>query len=572
MPSPSSIKASAGSQPDGFRFYLVLLVMVSIGAYLRLDQFLQQVLLDDEWHVIHQLLAKGPKELFLTYGHADFSIPLALLYWLESKLFGLSETAMRWPMMLAGLVSLLVFPLYVRKFFGNKVALFFSMLLAISPMLVLYSRLARPYALTLLLSLLALGAFHRCIEVERSWLKFGLAYTSCAIASAWLHLISLPLLVAPFLVLGVPALVKRDWQRVFRVFCLGAMTFTGLLALMLPPVLGHPEALTGKLGVHAPDLQTYYGVFFVWLGTPSLVVVLISGLLAALGAGLAWRGMPLITSLVAGLGLIVISILLTQPAWVHNPLTLARYLLPAIPLLLLAISLGLVRMHELLARHWGGKGKSGSWALTLSLLLLTVYFSPLFRVLANPNSNSLHSAFQFDFRDDKNLILRYQRDFPVSPFWQQLSSLPRDTLKIAASPFSFETHNWKAVLWEQASRQRVMPGNLMGVCVDHRWGEVPRGNGFRFQNVGYLGDPGDLVNRAFDLVVFQKPVRVKTYQGEVDLWTDTAMCEEVLRGILPETVYEDEWLLVFPLSEVVREQVNQLTMNRPFQGELSTDR
>jgi len=31
-------------------------VMVAIGAWLRLNQFTQQVLLDDEWHVIHQLL------------------------------------------------------------------------------------------------------------------------------------------------------------------------------------------------------------------------------------------------------------------------------------------------------------------------------------------------------------------------------------------------------------------------------------------------------------------------------------------------------------------------------------
>jgi len=546
------------SAPDSgtFSFYLVFLAVICIGAYLRLDQFLLQVLLDDEWHVIHQMLVKGPKELFLTLGHADFSIPLALLYSLESKLFGLSETSMRWPMMCAGLLALVVFPLYVRRFFGNKTALFFSILLAISPMLILYSRTARPYALTLLLSLLALGAFHRFVEAEKSSLKFGFIYAVCAMASAWLHLISLPLLVAPFLVLGLPALINRNWRSVGRMFYLGVFTAAGLLALVLPPLLGHPEALSIKLGIHTPDLQTYHGVLYVWLGTSSVVVVLISLFLAALGAESVWRGLPLITSLLTGLGLTVVVVLLTQPEWVQHPLTLARYLLPAIPLLLLSISLGLTRLSEALILKWGGPGKLVSWSAMLSVLLLMAYYSPLPGILAKPNSNSLHSVFQFDFRQEENFISLYQGDFPVSPFWQQLSSFPPDSLKIAASPFYFETYHWDAVRWEQISRQRVMPGNLSGLCVEHRWGEAPMGDGFRFRNVGYLGEPDDLLKRGFDLVVFQKPLKVMTRQGEVELGADTLACEKVLRGLLPQPVYEDQWLLAFPLSENVRDQVD----------------
>jgi len=48
-------------------FYLVFLVITSVGVYLRLDQFTLQVLLDDEWHVIHRLLVKTPKELFQSW-------------------------------------------------------------------------------------------------------------------------------------------------------------------------------------------------------------------------------------------------------------------------------------------------------------------------------------------------------------------------------------------------------------------------------------------------------------------------------------------------------------------------
>jgi len=540
------------SQFRAIIFYLMFLVIVSIGILLRLDQFLIQVLLDDEWHVIHQLLVKGPKELFLTFGHADFSIPLALMYWLELKLFGLSETGMRWPMMLAGVITLIVFPLYVRRFFSDKTTLIFSVLLAMSPMLVIYSRTARPYALTLLLSLLALAAFQKFVETKKPSLKFGFVYALCATTCVWLHLISLPLVIAPFLALGLPALLGRNWSRVGRIFFLGVFTLAGLLALVLPPVLGHPEVLSVKLGVQTPDMQTYYGVLYVWLGTPSLTVVLVGISFAMIGVVPLWRGLPLLSSLVTGLILTLGVILLTQPAWVHNPLTLARYLLPAIPLVLLSLALGISRISDALIRLPGHAGKLVSLAVVISVFLFMAYYSPLFKILEKPNSNSLHSVYQLDFREEKNLIYQYQTDFPISPFWQKLASLPRDSLKIVASPFSFETHHWDAARWEQISHQRVMPGYLNGFCTENRWGEVPLGDGFRFQNVGYLADQNDLARRGFDLVVYQKPFKVQTYQGEKEFGMDTAACEQIFQEQFPDPVYEDQWLVVFPLGDSVK--------------------
>jgi len=535
-------------------FYLTLLVITSCGVYLRLDQFLLQVLLDDEWHVVHQLLVKGPKELFLTFGHADFSIPLALLYWLESGLFGLSEIGMRWPMLIAGLVTLIVLPIYLRKFFSDKTILVFSALLAMSPMLIIYSRTARPYALTLLLSLMALAAFQKFVEAENPPWKSGLVYALCAISSAWLHLITLPLVVAPFLALGLPALLGRNWSRVGRMFWLGVFTLAGLLALVLPPVLGHPEALSVKLGVQTPNLQTYHGVFYVWLGTSSLSVVLVGLFFALIGAGPLWRALPLIPSLVTGLGLTLGVILLTQPAWVHNPLTLARYLLPAIPLVLLSLALGVSRASEALVYHPGIFRKLASATLLASVFLLMAYYSPLTKILHKPNSNSLHSVYQLDFREEKNLIYQYQRDFPVSPFWHKLALFPKDSLKIAASPFSFETHHWEAARWEQISHQRVMPGYLIGFCAENRLGEVPSGEGFKFRNVGYLANQGDLIDRGFDLVVYQKPFKVQTYQGEKEFGMDTANCESIFRQQFPEPVFEDQWLVAFPLTDSVKRQ------------------
>jgi hypothetical protein len=381
-------------------------------------------------------------------------------------------------------------------------------------------------------------------------------YFICALASTWLHLVSLPLVLAPFLVHGIPALFRRDWNKVRRMLYLGLVTLCGLLLVLLPPMLGQPEALSARLGVQLPEFQTYFGVLFVWMGTASLVVVSMGVLFAFAGAGPLWRKLPMVRSVVAGLGLTLAVILLTRPAWVHNPVTFARYLLPAIPLFLLSVAVGMSRVSSVLISRGGGSGQYLSLVMFIAVFILVTVQSPLPAILASPNSNSLHSVYQFDFRTEKNLVYQYQKDFPVSPFWQQLASLPADSVKIAASPFSFETHHWDAARWEQLSRQRVMPGFVTGFCSGFQWGEVPLEKGFRFKNVGYLSDQSDLIARGFDLVVYQKPFKVLTNQGEKEFGKTTAVCEQKLRKEFQSPVFEDQWLLVFPLSDSVRSLIN----------------
>ena len=182
-----NMKTPASIRLESPWFYLAFAVIVILGVRLRLDQFTLQVLLDDEWHVVHQLLAKSPKEMVQSFGRSDFSIPLALLYRVELKLLGLSELGMRWPMMLAGIVVLLSFPLYLRRYFDDKTILIFTFLLATSPILILYSRTARPYALTLLLSILAVALFRKFAEAEKPSSKTGVLYFLCTVTSVWLH-------------------------------------------------------------------------------------------------------------------------------------------------------------------------------------------------------------------------------------------------------------------------------------------------------------------------------------------------------------------------------------------------
>jgi hypothetical protein len=532
-------------------FYTVFLLLAALGIYLRFDQFTLQVLLDDEWHVIHQLLARSPAELATTLGVADFSIPLALLYWVEAQWFGLSELAMRWPMMLAGIVFLCLAPLYVRRHFDERVALVFMFLLAVSPRLIVYSQTARPYAVTLFLSFLAVIAFHKFVESDSSRMKWAAIYVPCAVACAWLHLVTLPVVVAPFAVFGIAALAGGDRNRIRRMFYLGLITLALMLLLLLPPLWSQPEDLAIKLGADLPGISAFYGMLFAWAGTGSTLLVLISMLLAATGAADTWRKLPLTPSLLSGLALTLGLILATQPAWVQFPITLTRYLLVALPLFLLALAAGLIRAHDIHAEHWGKTGQTVSLIVMVCLLLAWAVSSPLPRFLSRPNSNLLHAVYQFDFRDRHNLVRQYQQSLPVSPVWKRLTGFPADSIKVAVAPFSFESHHWNAARWEQLSRQRVMPGYLIALCGDTRWGEVPDNQRFNFTNAGYLADPAGMRRRGFDLLVYQKPASFAGLELSPEIDLTAPACEQRIRFLYHDPVYEDEWVVVFALDEAL---------------------
>ena len=85
---------------------MVFAAATIVGAWLRLDQLVSQVLIDDEWHAIHQMLYRTPQVMFFDFGFADYSIPLGILDWYVAHGWGISEIAMRLPMVACGLATL----------------------------------------------------------------------------------------------------------------------------------------------------------------------------------------------------------------------------------------------------------------------------------------------------------------------------------------------------------------------------------------------------------------------------------------------------------------------------------
>ncbi len=529
----------------------VVIAAVIAGVGLRLDQIGRQVLIDDEWHAVHQFSVHTPRQMFFDFGYADYSIPLGVLDWYQAQWWGVSELMLRWPMLVCGLATLVVLPLYVAPRLGRATAAVFAVLIAMSPLLVIFSRMARPYAMTLLLGWIAHGAYQRFHASRRGGIFAGAVYAVAAACVTWLHPVVGPFAAAPLLwgLIALRNTPRADRHHAFvRWMLLAAATGALTAALVLPPLLAHPMSLAAKGGVDVPGIDSLVGVWYAWLGTPSTVVVLLCLALAAWGAPRVWRELPVARSGVLGLVLTLALVMATGIMWSHLPVTVARYLLPLVPLLLVCVAAGTVRVAAHVAQT------ATPWRRTLAFLVLALPVallaaqSPLVPLLRRPNGQTQHLVNYIDFRADHNPYVPQFKAMPLSPFWQSLASKPAGSVRIAAAPFYFESFDWDAPRWERLSGQTVLPGYLTGLCVDHRPGEVPRDSRFRFTNAVHLADAAALNAKAIDYVAWQKPYILQVAGHSEAIGTDTASCETALRAKFGTPAFEDSHIIVFPVA------------------------
>jgi hypothetical protein len=529
-------------------YWLAFSAILTIGIYLRFQQITIQWLMDDEWHAVHKLITSdGFSSIFLSFGQADHSIPLTLLYKFLAQTIGLSEMRMRLPMLLGGTAFVVLAKLWIRPRMGEATSLVFGALLAISPLLVNYSRTARPYMLTLLLVSIALWALARW---ERSgWYRDAAIYLFCTWAASWLHPIMAPFSLALLFPLYVRWLHHKETDIVgwWKIALITALAMAGIAALIIPPLLNDPAALTQKTGSDLPNLDTLLGVWHIWLGTGSSVIVWIGLTLASLGVSRVWSSFPRELAMwSSGLFALIFSILVLQPAWVHNPLTFGRYLLPTLPLLLLMISAGIVT----LCRKFSSALVRSLVATGLSTLFLIG--TPNADLLRRPNNFTLHSYYQFDYRKRHNPVRQSFALHPtVSLFWHRLAALPPEsvTIAVAGSP-SFESYFLLDPLYQPVHRQRLVKLQIGGACAPAQPGEAFPWQGVFLRNAVSLAAPQDIARRGIDLIVLEFWPSDLGIQGlPPEYLTTLDQCKTLLNARYGAPIYEDANLIAFRARE-----------------------
>jgi hypothetical protein len=350
--------------------------ILATGVALRFWNLADQVLGGDELHAVRAALSQPLPALLTTYQLADSCIPLtALDRWLLDRGVALDERLLRLPVLASGLAALVVLPLLARRRLPPAAWPFFGALVATSPLLVLYSRIARSYMPATLLSFAAVMAF------DRWWTRAGagtpgrsgaaIAYVVLAALAIWFHLGTAPIVVAPLLfgaaeltlaaALPGPRSESREGRdRAWRRLAALAAAAGGLAAccalFLVPAYPSLVRLIAAKRQSQEVPAATWWGVLQLQAGAragqPLAALLFWAVALAGLAALLRRRrrlGIYLLAMVLAQLlGIVVLS-----PLGLARLQVLDRYLLPALPVVLLWVAAGLVHPW------WPGQGRLG---------------------------------------------------------------------------------------------------------------------------------------------------------------------------------------------------------------------
>jgi hypothetical protein len=325
----------------------VLWVALAVGIALRSVGLFQQVLVDDEIHAYHFVQRTPFPAVLWDFGNTANSP--AFNVWLRLFLdLGIppSELALRIPVLASGIALLIVAPWWVARQLGTHAAVVLAWLLALSPLLVMYSRIMRPYMPEVVLASAAVGAFYTWYQTRRR--AAGVAYALLASMTTYVLLVGAPFVLAPFVFLAVEAALRGPAALPPRrdVVLVGAIVSIALLALSV--------AATQDLFLLTARRQATLNISLKGAGilirrlvgtsVPALAVVV--WVAAAAGAVQMARRAPALLRYLAVIVLgQVVGILLLAPKSLHNPVILARYLIVLVVPTLILVALGLAALN-----------------------------------------------------------------------------------------------------------------------------------------------------------------------------------------------------------------------------------
>jgi uncharacterized membrane protein len=317
-----------------------LVAIVLLATVLRVSGLGSQSIWYDEW-LSKQATVGSLSDVFRHVADRENIPPTYfVLLWGWTGLFGHGEFALRSISALAGIATVPVTYLAVRAFgLRTRVARIAALIVAVSPMLVWYSREARPYGLFMLMgavTMLALARVYRDGDSADYW-RWGLA---CGGAVA-IHYLAIFLVVAEAVALVL--IRRRQWQRVaiscgptavalvaFAPFALQQSSESADTAWMSKYALTYRMREAGYSALVGPTPPNDR----LWLVSLSVAVVALV-LLFITGQ----RRERTIAMLTIGIG--VAAVALPLAAVVVEDVVLGRYLIAALIPLVIGVAIGL---------------------------------------------------------------------------------------------------------------------------------------------------------------------------------------------------------------------------------------
>ncbi|MEZ4521052.1 MAG: glycosyltransferase family 39 protein [Thermomicrobiales bacterium] len=359
-----------GSGDDSLRsvshwlHYGLLALIVVLAAYLRLTMLNQQSLWFDEADIV--VRAQRPwSDILSTFTVQGENGPLynvMLAVWI--RIAGISETAVRFPSAVAGILAIPAIYLLARRLAGPQAGLIAAGLLAINPYHLWYSQEAKMYSIVALLSILSTfllveGLMH---GDRRVWVGYAVATTFMF----YTHVATVLIFAAQALFVLATYRNWRDQQRTLLVVA-SVLTLPYLpIALWAAKVVGgevptwHGDvSLTGAIRTIGTRFTSFRSTAEVEFRARGLYFLAAAGTAIWLVSSRRRRNVGLLlTTLVAVpvIGLWIVSL--------RNSVFSDRYIIGALPAYLTLVAIGLAS----LARH-----RVGVVPATLLAVLIVCY-------------------------------------------------------------------------------------------------------------------------------------------------------------------------------------------------------
>lgn len=367
----------AWAERVNFTHYVILSAIFLAGAWLRLTLLDRQSLWFDEADVVvrAQQSLLDVLRTFVRPGENGPLYNLLLHFWIQ--VFGPSETSVRMPSAIAGLLAIPVMYVVGWRTLGRRAGLFAAGLLAISPYDVWYSQEAKMYAIAVLLTLVSTACFIEALTGNKR--RWWAGYVIVTTLAFYFHVTTVLIFVAQsaFFVVTWP-----HWPGRHRAWLIsiGALTlpYVPIALWALRVVLGGANTWQPKVTLwqmtqieatkfavnRAKDLVTEARGTRVY-GLAAVLGVLTTGLA---GWGSDHRSIKVDRRwVVFFILLVVLPILMFYVITFKQPLFNDRYLIMALPFYLLLVAAGL---RGLEARAW-------PLAMVLCVALIAYAWMPL---------------------------------------------------------------------------------------------------------------------------------------------------------------------------------------------------
>ena len=533
--------------------FLLIVVAIILGSFLRLFQITDQVVADDEWHSIHALLFREYNQIFTSFGISDHCIPLTVFYKFLSETIGLSETLMRFPQLFFGITSILIFPIFCREIINRKGMVIFALLLSISPLLIFFSRYIRPYSITVFLSFIGVMAFYKWWVGGKK--KYAFLYVVCAALGSYFHLVVIPFLLAPFLFATGQLFFTEYLKRVSelkRILKLAIVTLISIVILVGPPLYMNYFSIEKKIDAQTPSVSIVVHMATLFSGTSSLVLTGILFIISIFGlAKIFYKEKPFALYMAVVSLIHLLSILFIRPSGIVLGTILARYLLPVLPVFLLLVSIGLAEIRFFFNR------RVHSFSVLLStvfLCSLLFYFGPIPRTYYHPNNWTNHMIFQANYNKAENAYVKYLKPKQIPGFYYKLGSLKANSITIVEAPWRYEWQANELPFYQMIHKQKTLIGFVNDLCADEKFRllEIPKeSKGMNFKNYVFLSDYEKVISKGVEYIIFHKTMRGDKFSDTDGTPIDVLKCKTKIAENFGEPVLEEQDIIVYQIKKTV---------------------